>query len=210
MQEALARLVHPILSHGLGLRRRFLRGETPSLVEEQAELAGLLEGGGARLADFHGDPDGGRFLGLRYALTCWLDELFVVDSPWAAEWNESKLEVRLYGGNDRAWRFWEQTQVAASRSTADALEGMLLCVLLGFTGEKLDDPASLAGWVASARLQLGKGGGRAWQPPAGLVPATDVPPLTGRGRLRTMLLVACGVLLALGPAVALLLARRGG
>jgi type VI protein secretion system component VasF len=142
---------------------------------------------------------------------CWLDEIFVLGSNavWAAEWNEAKLEVRLYDGNDRAWRFWEQAQLATTRQSSDALEGMLMCVLLGFSGEKVDDTATLSGWVATTKLQLGKGRqGPAWSAPPGLEPETNVPPLEGRPRLRTMLLVACGVLLALVPLVALLLARR--
>lgn len=229
MQESVARLVHPILAHGLALRDRLNRGETPSLPDEQARLVGLLDAGeGQRLPDFHGDPEdkrkseagrllqagesgGGRFLGLRYALVCWLDEIFVLGSNanWAADWNEAKLEVRLYDGNDRAWRFWEQAQLATTRQSPDALEGMLLCVLLGFSGERADDLPTLSGWVATTRLQLSKGRpGAAWSAPPGLEPDINVPPLEGRPRLRTMLLVACGVLLALVPLVALLLARR--
>ena len=210
MREALAHLAHPVLGHGLELRERLRRGEQPSLEAEQAVLVGLLdEPAGRAMPDFAGEP-ATRFLGLRYALACWLDELFILDSPWASAWNEAKLEVKLYDGNDRAWRFWEQAQLAAARQSPDALEGFLLCVLLGFGGERADDPAALSGWVAATRLQLGQGRGKAWASPPGLEPATHVPPLAGRGRLRTMLIGAAFVLLALIPAIALLLARRMG
>lgn len=207
MHAALAKHVHPVLARGLDLLDRLERGESPALDEEQAALVGLL--GTAGLPDFDGEP-GRNFLGARYALVCWLDELFIVDSPWSGPWNEQKLEARLYDSNDRAWRFWEQAQVAAARPTRDVLEVFFLCVLLGFSGERIDDPASLSGWVAATRLQLSQARDVAWQAPPGIEPTTFVPRLEGRGRLRTLLLVACAVVLAVVPAVALLLARRLG
>src|SRR5689334_6579748 len=126
MQAALANVVHPVVGRGLGLFGRLQRGESPNLEDEQAALLGLLAAEG--VPDFGPDRDGA-FLGVRYALACWLDELFILDSPWAGQWNENKMEARLYGSNDRAYRFWEQAQYAAARPTTDALEVFFICVL---------------------------------------------------------------------------------
>src|SRR5207237_236794 len=110
MREEIANLVHPVLAYGLRLKGRLDRGEEANLETEQATLRGLLlsEGEARRWADFGGEAptertisppaeDGvrrpERFLGVRYALACWLDEIFVLDSPWGQEWNERKLEV---------------------------------------------------------------------------------------------------------------------
>src|SRR5947209_13972033 len=89
-------------------------------------------------------PAGRPFLGVRYALACWLDELLILNSPWSAAWNERKLEAALYGTNDRAWKFWEQAELAAARPTTDALEGFFLCVVLGFRGELGLEPERFA------------------------------------------------------------------
>ena len=47
-------------------------------------------------------------LDIRYAMVCWIDELFILNSVWGTQWNEQKLEVDLFGTNDRAWKFWEK------------------------------------------------------------------------------------------------------
>ncbi len=227
MREEIASWVHPILAAGLRLHDRLSRGEDPPFDAEQATLVGLLLGEGSRpamtraLPDIEGDPAGeslrgdaetGRpaeaFLGARYAVVCWLDELFVLDSPWSGRWNEQKLEVRLYATNDRAWRFWDQARLAASRTGADALEVFFLCVMLGFSGEYRDDPPRLAAWAASTREQLARSRARDWRPPPEQEPVTRVPPLRGRLALRRMLLAVSAALLAVTTAVAFFLARR--
>jgi type VI secretion system protein ImpK len=131
MQEEIANLVHPVLACGLRLKERLQQGDKPLLDVEQATLKGLLlsEAEARRWTSFGGEagaggpgelaaPGAGRrggeqqFLGIRYALVCWLDELFTLDSPLAGAWNERKLEVALYGTNDRAWKFWDQARRA--------------------------------------------------------------------------------------------------
>ena len=227
MREEIANLVHPVFASGLRLVQRLRAGENPSLEAEQANLFGLLmgESEARKWPEFGGDaedervrggggggselaPVSSRFLGIRYALVCWLDEMFVMDSPWAERWNEHKLEVRLYGSNDRAWRFWEQARLASDRPGTDALIAYFLCVMLGFGGELSDDPPRLAGWVASTRAQLRRGRDRQWQGPPELDPGTFVPPLSGRQALQRMILVGGAVLLALVPVVAFLIARQ--
>src|SRR5215471_18271230 len=102
MQEDVANLVYPILTHGLRLKERLDKGEELRLEAEQATLKGMLltETESRRWGDFGGEGEGpsgmtlqsfniddpikdtpqgvGDFLGIRYALACWLDEMFVL------------------------------------------------------------------------------------------------------------------------------------
>jgi type VI secretion system protein ImpK len=227
MRDELADLVHPVLERGLRLRERLAEGEGLSLEAEQSALLGLLrtEAEARRWPDYGGEAVGqdgqgaeptravvgrggaGRFLGVRYALVCWLDELFVLDSPWSEQWNEFKLEAALYASNDRAWKFHEQARLAAARGPA-VLEPYLLCVMLGFRGDLGDDPERLAAWVSEARSTIHGGHPQGWVAPAALEPAARVPPLHGRRRLQRLILVAGAVLLAVLPVVAFFLVRQ--
>src|SRR5262245_9548690 len=101
MREATARLVYPVFLQGLRLREQLDRGQRPDREHEQALLKGLLgaDGDARWLA---GDGEVVQALdrrlpvaAYRYALVCWLDELFSIDSPWRAEWTERMLEVQL-------------------------------------------------------------------------------------------------------------------
>jgi type VI secretion system protein ImpK len=210
MQEAIAHLVHPVLGYGLRLKERLDHNEEPTFEIEQAALKGLLlsEIEARRFPDFGGDEDAkgdGRsrgsqqFLGIRYALTCWIDELLIVNTRWASRWNERKLEVALYGTNDRAWKFWEQARLAEARAGRDATEAFFLCVMLGFRGEMSEQPERLKAWVAASRASIARGKGQDWAPPAELVPPSSVPPLEGRKRFTRMLAVAGALFLILVP-----------
>ena len=43
MREEIAKVIHPVLSYGLELRERVLRGEKPNLDREQQTLTRLLK-----------------------------------------------------------------------------------------------------------------------------------------------------------------------
>src|SRR5919201_4294814 len=102
MQEPIANLVLPVISHGIRLKEQLDRGESPDFDAERALLRGrLTDPEATRWADF-GDLSDSRsltvsrrgtdaFLGIRYALVSWLDEIFILDSPWSRLWNERKL-----------------------------------------------------------------------------------------------------------------------
>jgi type VI secretion system protein ImpK len=147
------------------------------------------------------------FLGVRYALVCWLDELFILHSPWASQWNERKLEVSLYQTNDRAWRFWQQVRLAEQQPTTDALEVFYLCVMLGFRGDLLDQPDQLQSWYKGAQMQLSQVG-QDWPHPPELEPSTHVPPLRGQDWFQTMLFWTCVLLLILVPVASFLIMQR--
>ncbi len=130
----------------------------------------LLEGA----PDAKGPADPTALADLKYALVCWLDELFVDETEWGARWNERKLEVAVFGTNDRAWRFWESARQAATRSEPDVLEVYYLCVQLGFRGELRGDRERLAAWASVARGQLEQNAGQSWSPPPELDPPQKI------------------------------------
>src|SRR4051794_23830402 len=99
MQEEIANLVQPVFAHGLALRDRLEAGQSLNIEVEQAALKAMLltEMEAQRWLDYGADANRGRsgegeaeatFLGIRYAMACWLDELFILYSPWERVWNE--------------------------------------------------------------------------------------------------------------------------
>jgi type IV/VI secretion system ImpK/VasF family protein len=204
MNESPRDIAGPVLDHGLDLRRRLQAGAIPSLEFEQLSLGELLEAGDD--ADPVPPPSpgvGGDREDIRYALTCWLDEMFILSSPWASAWVETKLEARLFGSNDRAWAFWERARAAEDRPRTEALEVFYLCAALGFRGELAEDPARFREWLDSARRRLTSEEG--WPGPPALEPECRVPPLTGGARFRKMALLAGASALVAIPALAILL-----
>ncbi len=223
MQEHLADLVHPIFDYALGVKERLEKGQTLSIELEQANLKGMLltEIESRRYAFFGGEEVressaltglGGTkepevFLGARFALTCWLDELFIVHTPWAEEWNERKLEVTLYQSNDRAWPFWQQAQLAERRPTTDALEVVFLCVMLGFRGDMVNQPEKLHTWYKASQNRLSHMG-EDWSGPPELEVVTNVPPLHGQDWFQTMVFWTSLLLLVMVPLASFLLMQQ--
>jgi len=224
MRDEIANLVYPVFNYGLQLKERLDRGDSPNLEQEQATLKGLLmsENESRRWADFGsegpvGDASvisGGRegtrrdqFLGIRYALVCWLDEIFI-DSPWVVEWNERKLEVTLYGTNDRAWKFWDQARRAEGRAGGDALEVFFLCVMLGFRGDLREDAERLRAWVDTTQIRISQHQGQEWPVPSEQETQTFVPPRHGREKFQRMVLTGAGVLLVLIPVLAFVVVHK--
>jgi type VI secretion system protein ImpK len=130
------------------------------------------------------------FLGIRYALACWLDEIFIADSAWRERWNASKIETNLFGINDRASEFWKQAQRAQSRPTRDALEVFYLCVMLGFRGELNDNPNEIISWRESVEPQITQGEEREYAPPPGVTIPPNVRPLKGVGVMQRWMMIA--------------------
>lgn len=221
MNDRCSRLAYPVISYGLSLLERVERGTAPDLAREQAILKDLLLAEETSVRADNGDdagfdglvvpkPASQRFLGVRYALVCWLDELFTTRSRWAEDWNEHKLEVELYGSNDRAWKFWEQARLAQTRATTDALTVFYLCVMLGFRGALGEHPEQLGTWLAASRQRLGQINERELAVGGESPPKTSAPPLRNAGRLRQMALTAWVALLVLGPLTAFFVMHRLG
>jgi type VI secretion system protein ImpK len=191
MTPQFSNLVDPVIKYALDLKDRLERGEVADIETEQRALLSRLtsEAEGRRQTDYAGD--GQHYLGVRYALACWLDELFIVHSPWSDSWNDRKLEVVLYGTNDRAWKFWDQVDMVLGRPTGtkllhppglDAVEAFFLCVTLGFRGKHMGTPAKVREYVDEMRTKIGRMS--TWSSPRDSGVETNVEPLTGRNSLR--------------------------
>jgi len=140
------------------------------------------------------------FLGIRYALACWLDEIFILDSPWKDQWNVNSLESTLYKSRERATEFWEQAQRAQTRATRDALEVYYLCVMLGFRGDMLEKPAELNAWRDAVQSQITQEEGRTYSAPTGLqVNPTVHTKLDGAGKMQWWFMVCMILVLAFIP-----------
>lgn len=220
------------MNYALRMRDRAEQGESLDLDNEQARLKTLLltDIEARRLVDYGGDaaaamagsaldlgqleeqtrPSGDGFLGIRYALACWIDELFILYSPMEKEWNERKLEGELYGTNDRAWKFWKQAELALTRPRTDALEVFFLCVLMGFRGELRDQQDELQSWISATKSRIAKIKSQDWPVPLEYEPATYVPPHYGRDQLQHMIFTGGVVLLLMIPVVAYFLVQRLG
>ena len=208
----MAKQFHEVVGYGLDLKERMEQGARPPLDYELDRLRGLLTGGSELKTDpeYSGDPGGGesRFLGSRYALTCWLDVIFIADSPYADEWNERKLEVAIYGGSsDRAWRFWEQTQMAERRSGTDAIEVFYWCVMLGFRGELREQPDKLHNWTTGIRDRIRKSHKVELSLPQDQGFTTYVPRLTGHDRFASTIKWAAALALVAVPLLIALVMR---
>ena len=177
MRDEIASLVHRVFSRGLHLTSRLRQQSYPDLGFLAAEHASLL--GQLSMAhqargfpDYEGDPrppvmahypqtpdlayPPNLFLGIRYALACWVDEVVMATQPWVDEWwRDRRLETTLYSPlNDRYLKFWEQAGLAEIRPDVDALEAMYLCVMLGFRGKYRDNPRELADWRARVEPRI--------------------------------------------------------
>jgi type IV/VI secretion system ImpK/VasF family protein len=205
MRAEIAEKVYPVFSYALALKDRLKAKETLNIANEQAALQGLLAkvpataGPWAALpanplssavASAAGPAD---ILGGRYALVCWLDEIFCEsDSPWRDQWPHLTLEQRLFGTRERATKFWAQAELADARPGADGtevLEIYYLCAMLGFRGKYRPAPADLRALLTRFEERIGEGQAE-WQGPRDLGAASDVPPLTGRAALHRMLVTA--------------------
>lgn len=205
MHGELATLVDEVLGYGLGLRERLERGERPKLSLEQAELKKRLrsEGEARRLEEATGGGSVGTtsqhgYLGARYALVCWLDEVFILDSPYGEQWRENSLEFELYREVLRAERFWDQAERAMARPGSASLEVFYLCMMLGFRGKLRGKPEELQGWRNRFEDRITPDLEAPFPLPPERQPPSNVPILTGRDRFRKAMQV---VLLFLAPLV---------
>src|SRR5439155_8386872 len=122
------------------------------------------------------------------------------DSAYSEAWNERKLEVGIYGGSsDRAWRFWEQAQLAEKRPGSDALEVYYWCVMLGFRGEYREQPEKLRSWVDGIRDRIRRAHRVELSLPADQGFATWVPRLVGQDRFGAMVKLAAALALIAVP-----------
>jgi type VI secretion system protein ImpK len=144
------------------------------------------------------------FLGIHYALACWLDEIFISDSPWRREWTENKVETTLFGILERATEFWRQEQRAQNRPTRDALEIYYLCVMLGFRGEMADRPSELTAWRESVESQIT---GKIYSSPPGPNITPNVRRLKGAAVMQKWFMIATVIGLLFIPLLIILVTK---
>jgi type VI secretion system protein ImpK len=200
MRDELADVVYPTVSYALQVRAGLERGDDLNMAAVQSELRTLLKTANEaqRWPEYGGDGD--RYLGIRYALACWIDEMYILDSPWGPQWNERKLEESLYGSNERAWKFWFQAKLAQARPGTDALEAFYLCVMLGFRGEGPEKPDTVATWRDAVENQLARVHNQPWPGPQELQPELNAMPRRAKERLRQLLIGVIGMVALLIPA----------
>jgi type VI secretion system protein ImpK len=197
MNKPIGRIVYKVLNQALDTRSRLDRGESLDIESVRQQFIGLIrsEAEGRRQPDYGGD---GVFLGARFALACWVDELFIIhcQPPWADNWKERTLESELFGSNIAATKFWEQADILLRRPGVprttmtpgpDAVETFFLCAVLGFRGTYFDSPAKVREYVDELRALLSRPA--TWQPPRDLGVKTNVSPLVGRERLRRVVAI---------------------
>lgn len=202
MRDEVAELVYPIFRYGLDVKEQLDASERVDMQKTQLDLTRLLadkrwnrvdgESSVLGTSAFVSRSPGGAargtssFLGVRYALVCWLDELFILDSPWGQDWRDHALELARFNSTEAAWRFWEQAQRAEAQPGSDALEVYYLCVMLGFRGDYRDKPNDLQAWVERVQPQIIRGYGEEPAQTDKSEPRNYVPLLTGRERFATM------------------------
>lgn len=207
MRDEVARYVFPVFTTGVQRKQELLAGTPLDFAAVQSELAGLLQAAAETKPWI--DPGGvvKGFLGVQFALTCWVDELFT-DSPWRERWDPEILEYKYFRTRLRGEMFWEQCKQAELLTSTDALEVFYLCVVLGFRGnlEHLDAPGEgkLKEWCDKVRAQLDRAQPSDFELPVQITPKTYVPELQGAEQFRRMrrVLIACA--LALVPLLAFL------
>ncbi|MCE9562681.1 MAG: DotU family type IV/VI secretion system protein [Planctomycetes bacterium] len=215
MREDTAMFAYPVFASALRVREQLSAGRALEFEREHSRLKELLSA--AAMTATIGPKPAGRasapaagFLGIRYALVCWVDELFTQVPTWRDRWNERKLEVELYGTNDRAWRFWDQAKLASGAADVDAMEVFFLCAQLGFRGTLADDPNKLREWSDVTRESL-----RELPVPESPFdlepdPEFDAPPRRAEFRFERMLGVGAAVALVLIPIAAFILVSSLG
>jgi type VI secretion system protein ImpK len=210
MNDKLAAIVYPVLRAGLSLKDDVLRGVPGNALPEaklrvrRDEIRGMLKTANEALRDPDYGGDGQVFNGARYALTVWLDEMFVKDVPVGSVcqefWTRSLLETALYNMAEGGHAFWEQAEMAERLGHTDALEVYYLCVLLGFRGDRRGQADLVRQWRQEVEAQLNVSNKQWPEEPMSIVPgANEPPPLGARGRLQSAilrLLLAFAVLLA--------------
>jgi len=129
----------PLIQHVLDVHARL---EAQPRLPFDSEFARLKQ---RLLDDFRGD---GVFRLARYALVCWIDELFL-DSSWSKSWRRQTLEESLYGANEGPTRFWSLAQQAARTGPREMRVLLRWLVLLGYRGSLLGKDDEVKAWLDS-------------------------------------------------------------
>ncbi|MBX9681671.1 MAG: DotU family type IV/VI secretion system protein [Gemmataceae bacterium] len=126
-----------LIQHVLELHARLQTQPRLAFDAEHARLKQRL------LDDFRGE---GIFRLARYAIVCWIDEVFL-DSTWSKAWRRQTLEASLYGTDEGATRFWTLAQQAARTGPREMRQLLRWLVLLGFRGSLRGKEDEVKAWL---------------------------------------------------------------
>lgn len=132
MTPEFASLVNPIIHYVLDLASRIKAGEAVSLQAAQDEIHKRIRGAEENAPRVIGESAAKDFELARRGMVYWIDEVMTVADP---AWQEIKLEWRYFGTQDRGWKFYEEGELQARKSTGDVIELWYLSLVLGFQGD---------------------------------------------------------------------------
>jgi type VI protein secretion system component VasF len=161
--------VYKVITYALDIKERLDRAEELEIdvAAEKAILLNLIRGEElpAGLTDYMGDSEG-VFLGARYALACWADELFIIHCraghpAVSKQWTSTKiLEDEIFRRMEAAQKFWEQADILLgqhkgqrTRATPgpEAAEAFFLCAVLGFRGTYYEQSNKVGDYIKKLR-----------------------------------------------------------
>jgi type VI secretion system protein ImpK len=189
MTDAFAELVMPIFQNVIALQNRLSAGESPTLDDAKRQIKSWIEASEQRAVvnpALAADFDLAKF-----GLVAWIDEV-LTESDWGkkVDWGsqEHVLEWDLYRSHIRAVKFYERAARAERQQSLDPLETYLLCVCLGFRGEKALDPRAFQDWIKRVYERITDASPLSSRPfpDDGETPAGNLGPLRGPSLLVTV------------------------
>jgi len=137
----------PLMVAILDLAKRAAAGEARSADAERADMLAAFE---AAMAKTRG-PRGDEWTLASYALAALVDDLMIVEIPWAGRswWENHAIEVELFGTRRRATEFFDRAAKAAVLPEKDAMTLYAAAVVMGFRGVLRDKPEALDAWMRS-------------------------------------------------------------
>lgn len=170
----------PLVLYVLKLFDRVAAGAAAAADVERGLLRAEFDAAAAKLRG----PRAAEWELASYALASVVDELLIVDIPWAGQswWENHAFEVDLFGTRRRATEFYAKADKAASYQSKEALSLFVLAVLIGFRGVLRDQPEQLEAWLRSHVQSIKVGQERVSMPTEGPELA-GAPPLDGTASL---------------------------
>lgn len=169
----------PLMVAILDLAKRAAAGQARSADAERADMLAAFE---AAMAKTRG-PRGDEWTLASYALAALVDDLMIVEIPWAGRswWENHAIEVELFGTRRRATEFFDRAAKAAALPEKDAMTLYAAAVVMGFRGVLRDKPEALDAWMRSNAPSIRISDGRPTTPsrPQGLPGAMPLPHAVG-------------------------------
>jgi type IV/VI secretion system ImpK/VasF family protein len=169
----------PLLIAILDLAKRAANGQARQADVERAAMLAAFESAVAKTRG----PRGEEWALASYALAALVDDLMIVEIPWAGRtwWENHAIEVELFGTRRRATEFFDRAAKAATLPEKDAATLYAAAVVMGFRGVLRDKPEALDAWMRSNVPSLRISEGRPKTPALahGLPGATPLPHAVG-------------------------------